>query len=385
MKNKNVNCFIVISLGSFLIYQGILGQSKNTNQNEINSVEQIQKSIDQTNLLLTGSKEEKKQLLKRLELLQSQILYRKELQEKFSAELQKTESEIRELNLQNSASLESQKLLEAEYAKLLKNKLIHRLTYNPILSLLHPGDIDKNVKQWYLLERIERERQHTLANLRSAKTNYYQLLNRLTEESFKQDSLLKSVKKEEENLQTDISKSKLLVNDLNSKESGLNAELIAYKKRKDEINKLIESSIKSISKSKSKNIVSKENVNIKYPLNDATIISRFGKNMDAGKSKLLIRNNGIDLQSKDPFVKVSANSEVVEIRKMPNQLYLLITKASNMFVVYSNLENVLLRNGEQVEQGVNLGKAVKNEEGYYELHFETWIEKTPVDPMQFLK
>jgi len=112
MKNKNVNCFIVISLGSFLIYQGILGQSKNTNQNEINSVEQIQKSIDQTNLLLTGSKEEKKQLLKRLELLQSQILYRKELQEKFTAKLQKTELEIRELKLKNSEGLETQKMLE---------------------------------------------------------------------------------------------------------------------------------------------------------------------------------------------------------------------------------------------------------------------------------
>jgi septal ring factor EnvC (AmiA/AmiB activator) len=385
MKNKCTYCFIICSFLFCLLYYGTYGQIKNSNQKESNSVEQIQKSIDQTNLLLSGSKEEKKQLLKRLELLQSQISYRKELQEKLTVELQKTESEIKALKLQNSTSVESQKLLEAEYAKLLKNKLIHRLTYNPILSLLHPGDIDKNVKHWYLLERIERERQNTLANLRSVKTNYYQLLNRLTNESFKQDSLLKTVKKEEENLQNDISKSQLLVKDLNTRETGLNADLIAYKKRKDELNKLIESSIKSISKSKNKTIASNDNLNIKYPLKDATIISRFGKNMEAGKSKLLIRNNGIDLQSKDPFVKISANSEVVEIRKMPNQLYLLITKANNMFVVYSNLENVLLRNGEKVEQGVNLGKAVKNEAGYYELHFETWIEKTPTDPLQFLK
>ncbi len=384
MKKQDLIYLIFIIL-SAIMFSRICGQSQNIKQKETNSVEQIQKSINQTNLLLSGSKEEKKQLLKRLELLQSQISYRKELQEKLSTELHSIESEIQELKRQNATSIGQQKLLRYEYAKLLKNKLIHRLTYNPILTLIHPGDMDESVKRWYLLERVEKERQNTLKNILIIKATYNQTLLKLTNKSYKQDSLLKSVKKEEENLLADISKSILLINDLNSKESGLNAELIAYKKKKDELNKLIEASIKTISKSKEKFKSSNSNVKIKYPLKEATIISRFGKNMEAGKSKLLIRNNGIDLQSNDPFVKVATSSEVVEIRKMPNQLYLLITKADNLFVVYSNLENVLLRNGEKVDQGVNLGKAAKNEEGYFELHFETWIEKTPLDPMQFLK
>jgi septal ring factor EnvC (AmiA/AmiB activator) len=373
---------ILCGLGLFLNLNGQVNTAKQADQTSIN---QIQKSIDQTNQLLTGSKEERKQLLKRLDLLQSQIIYRKELKEKFASELQSTQSEIQELKKQNESSIELLKILEREYSQLLKNKLIHRLTYNPILTLIHPGEMDEGIKRWYLLEKVERERQQTLKNLQAIKSSYHQSLAKLTAESNKQDSLLKSVGKEEQNILSDISNSKTLINDLNSKESGLNAELIAYKKKKDEMSKLIEASMKNISNTKEKNKLSTSVSKIKYPLKESTIISRFGKNMDGGKSKLLIRNNGIDLQSKNPFVSVSAGAEVVEIRKMPNQSYLLITRTGNLFIVYSNLENVLLRNGEKVEQGVNLGKAARNEEGFYELHFETWIEKTPLDPMQFLK
>ncbi len=377
--------FLTFLIGFSISVLEMEGQTTNTKRKDFGNIEQIQKSIDQTNQLLNGSKQEKEQLLKRLDLLQSQISYRKELQEKLSNELHQTDAEIQQLKKENSSSIEHVQILQKEYTQLLKNKLIHRLTYNPMLTLLHPGQLDENVKHWYLLERMEKERQQTLNHIHETKLNYNQTLESLTRESFKKDSLLKSVNKESERTLSDIAKSKEMIQDLNSKESGLNAALIAYKKKKDELNRVIEESMKSISKTKEHVKSGELKKDLKYPMNNATIISRFGKNMEGGKSKLLMRNNGIDLQSSDPFVKVSANSEVVEIRKMPNQSYLLITKSGNLFVAYSNLENILLRNGEKVEAGVNLGKASKNSEGYYELHFETWIEKTPMDPLKFLQ
>ncbi|MBK7360538.1 MAG: peptidoglycan DD-metalloendopeptidase family protein [Saprospiraceae bacterium] len=107
--------------------------------------------------------------------------------------------------------------------------------------------------------------------------------------------------------------------------------------------------------------------------------------MESGNKNLVIRNNGIDLQSQNPFVSAANPAEVVQIRKMPNQLYLLITKSDDNYIVYSNLNSVLLRNGERIESGTNIGQAAKNEQGFYELHFETWEGKTPTNPMKFLK
>ena len=45
---------------------------------------------------------------------------------------------------------------------------------------------------------------------------------------------------------------------------------------------------------------------------------------------------------------------------------------------------MLLRNGEKVETGMNLGKAFKNDQGLFELHFETWNGKNPQNPLLFL-
>jgi septal ring factor EnvC (AmiA/AmiB activator) len=379
----------IIWISIFLISVSLLsllvtGQNQSIKPKESSGIEQLQKAIDQTNQLLSGSHQEKEQLLKKLDLLQSQIGYRKELQSKLKSELQQTDSATLKLRYEYEHSADIHKSLLKAYRNSLKNKLIHRLTYNPLLAVLSPENIDGNVKRWYILERKERDQMQTLTNLRLARTTFHQTLGNLESESKKQDSLLRIFKNEEQELTKDIDKSKSLISNLNTRESGLNAELIAYKQRKVELNKLIESRIKNFTeKADSKKL--KSPVKVSLPLKNATIISRFGTNMDDGSSKLLIRNNGIDLQSSNPFVQVSTDAEVVEIRKMPNQKYLLITRANNLFVVYSNLENVLLKNGEQIIKGVNLGKAGRNDDGFYELHFETWMEKKAIDPMQFLK
>jgi septal ring factor EnvC (AmiA/AmiB activator) len=368
-----------------LLFLPSKGQEFQNSKQTSNKIKQLQKSIDQTNLLLSGSKEHKNQILKQLEVLQSQIFYRKELHKSISQEITAIDSQIvflKKQHIQNSKDLKER---QNEYIFLIKKKLLHRITHNPLLSLLNPVEIDTKVKKWYLIDRLEQKSRSSFINLQEIKTTYHTTLKQLESESFSRDSFLHATIQEEKNLTEDLTKMNQLINELSSKESILNKDLIAYKKQKDELKHFIESSIKNLTYSKESIRLIKSRLNLRYPMQNSTIVSRFGNNMDKGNSKLIIRNNGIDLQSVNPFVKVSIPSEVVEIRKMPNQLYLLITRSENLFVVYSNLETVLLKNGEKVDQGINLGKAKKTDDGIYELHFETWIEKNPVDPLVFLK
>ena len=172
---------------------------------------------------------------------------------------------------------------------------------------------------------------------------------------------------------------------MDSKEANLNATLTNYKRKKEALTKWIEASVHELVKTKTSTSKTNQIKRMRYPMQSPTIISRFGKNMESGNKNLVIRNNGIDLQSQNPFVSAANPAEVVQIRKMPNQLYLLITKSDDNYIVYSNLNSVLLRNGERIESGTNIGQAAKNEQGFYELHFETWQGKTPTNPMKFLK
>jgi len=376
----------LLMLFCFVLWQHHLYcQSNLTNKSKDSQIKEIQQAIDQTDLLIKQNKSEKNQLLKNLELYRSQISYRTELQTALHAELTATQSQLINLQEQNKTNIIKLQRFKEQYAVLVKNKLIHRMTYNPVLTLLHPEDLDAKVLKWYLLEKLEKQRLQTLDSLRSWNLVYTKNYQILKKELYTQDSLLKHIQVEEQNLKQDVTSSANLIKELEGKEANLNATLTNYKRKKEELNKWIEASVHELVKSKTPSAKVNQLKRMQFPMQSPTIISRFGKNMESGNKNLVIRNNGIDLQSSNPFVSAANPAEVVQIRKMPNQMYLLITKSDDNYIVYSNLSSVLLRNGEYIDRGTNIGKAAKNEQGYYELHFETWQGKVPENPMKFLK
>ncbi|MBK9720664.1 MAG: peptidoglycan DD-metalloendopeptidase family protein [Saprospiraceae bacterium] len=383
MKLKKIFLFYTLNI-IILINVQITAQNSIARNQNMNQINEIQKAINQTNDLLNSSKEEKRQLFKKLELLQSQIIYRRELKEKLNSELQVTNNKIKSFQIQNEENSTQLIKLQKEYSLLLKYKLIHRLTYNPLLTMMSPDNLDENVKRWYLIERIENQRIQILSSMKTWKSKYLHSLNNLNLESFKQDSLLKTVKEEEVKIISDLTSAKTLIQGLQTKELSLSAELLSYKKKKEQLSSWIKESIEGLNKKTDRAVLTNTKNIMKFPMEESAIISRFGKNIESGNKNLIIRNNGIDLQSSNPFVTAAMNAEVVQIRKMPNQLYLLITKNKNLYIVYSNLQSVLLRNGEKVETGMNLGKAFKNDQGLFELHFETWNGKNPQNPLLFL-
>ncbi|MBK8297024.1 MAG: peptidoglycan DD-metalloendopeptidase family protein [Saprospiraceae bacterium] len=375
---------LFIPIGIILWYQ-LTSQTNPANKPKDSQIKEIQQAIDQTGQLIKQNKSEKNQLLKNLELYQSQISYRTELQNALTNELATTQNELKNLQEQNKSNVLKLQRFKEQYAVLVKNKIIHRITYNPMLTLFHPEDLDAKVLKWYLLEKLEKQRIQTLDSLKTWNQLYTKNFQKLKLELNTQDSLLKNIQSEELRLKQDLSSSGLLIKELDSKEANLNATLTNYKRKKEALTKWIEASVHELVKTKTSTSKTNQIKRMRYPMQSPTIISRFGKNMESGNKNLVIRNNGIDLQSQNPFVSAANPAEVVQIRKMPNQLYLLITKSDDNYIVYSNLNSVLLRNGERIESGTNIGQAAKNEQGFYELHFETWQGKTPTNPMKFLK
>jgi len=381
---NRIRTLLFVTFG-LILWHKIESQFNPTNKSKDSQVKEIQKAIDQTDQLIKQNKSEKNQLLKNLELYQSQISYRTELQTALNAALASAQTQLINLQEQNNSNILKLQRFKKQYAVLVKNKLIHRMTYNPILTLLHPEDLDAKVLKWYLLEKLEKQRLQTLDSLKTWNQVYTINYQKLKLELNTQDSLLKHIQAEEQHLKQDLSSSANLIKELESKEANLNATLTNYKRKKEDLNKWIEASVHELVKSKAPASKKNQIKHMQFPMQSPTIISRFGKNMESGNKNLVIRNNGIDLQSNNPFVSAANPAEVVQIRKMPNQMYLLITKSDDNYIVYSNLSSVLLRNGENIDRGTNIGQAAKNEQGYYELHFETWQGKTPTNPMKFLK
>ena len=377
----NKTCFHIACL--------IIGTSSTVLMSQIppkgssNELKSIQNSILKTEQLIKNASVQKNAGLKQLELLQSQISYRTELQIALQEELKKISKDLQSLKVESSEQLKLMQKQQSDYFLLLKQKFIHRKTFNPLLSLIQPVELESKMRRWYILQHLENKIKFRLEELRRTNDAYNEHIQQLNKASFINDSLITASKVEQDGLLKDKNQIQKLIADLSSQSAGLNSSLVEYKRKKEELRKLIAGSIEKMPASTFKKTNLK--VALQFPMEYPTIISRFGNNMETGRSKLVIRNNGIDLQSTNPFVTAALDAEIIQIKKMPSQQYLIITRADQLYLVYSNLKNVLLKEGDKIQQGANLGQASMNENGQYELHFETWEGRKAVNPMQFLK
>ena len=53
--------------------------------------------------------------------------------------------------------------------------------------------------------------------------------------------------------------------------------------------------------------------------------------------------------------------------------------------LYSNCSDIQAEVGSAVKQGDRLGKMGANSSGTYQLHFETWKDEQPVDPLPLIQ
>ncbi|MBK8954833.1 MAG: peptidoglycan DD-metalloendopeptidase family protein [Saprospiraceae bacterium] len=349
--------------------------------------EQLQKitnKVKQTEKLLESAKGKKSNTLRQIELLNSQISYRNELLDVLKSNLEKNNKDLSEslriieenrINVQNTQKL---------YVDFLKKKLLHKITFNPVLSLLHQENLEHQVKRWYLLQWLEKNLLQTMTTLDSS----YQML------VFRQEELNAKTKVQKALVEVSQDENKCLLEDmvalqgmkkeLENLEGHLYKDLISYKTKKEEAARIISGNIRDLDHKSTKSSRNNEILKLNFPVNFPIITSRFGKNIESGNPNLVLRNNGIDIQSTGPFVKSAADAKVIQIRRLPSSDYLLITKTGNYYLVYSNLQSVLLKEGELLNKGTTLGKSSPNESGAYELHFEVWEGSKPTDPLKFM-
>lgn len=348
-------------------------------------LQDISKNIKNTEALIQQAKVKKWNILQQVDWLQSKRMYRNELLKGMNLALDKQNHLIQS----SESSLEKLKWeiekIKKAYVHLLKHKLIHRLISNPLLTLLHTEQIDVQVKKWYLIQQSEFNLLIALKQLDSMNSVLHREMGQLTTQYKEQDSLIQASKAEQACLEIELRDFHKLVDSMSTLESGLLAELKMYKQKRESMSSIISGEINH--KSKTYNASGPKNMKklFSYPVHFPTVVSRFGKNMAGGNPNLILRNNGIDIQSSSPFVKSASEGIVVQIRKMPTSDFLVIMRTEDYYLAYSNLESVLLKEGERVTQNVHIGKSMPNALGSFDLHFEIWKGNKPVDPMPFLQ
>jgi len=119
-----------------------------------------------------------------------------------------------------------------------------------------------------------------------------------------------------------------------------------------------------------------------WPVKSGEIIRQFGTQPHPTIKTVKITNNGID-------IRTDSESEVFSIFEglvagtqfVPGYLNMVIVQHGEYYTVYSNLEEIYVKRGDQLRSGETIGKVGSKKP---EVHFEVWREKQRLNPVDWV-
>lgn len=128
-------------------------------------------------------------------------------------------------------------------------------------------------------------------------------------------------------------------------------------------------------------------IQLTYPLNNATIVSSFGIHDHPTLKNVKIANNGIDIfSSSDSIVKSSTDGIVNSIIKLPTKTIAILIKTGSYFIVYSYLKNPLVKLNDTVYIGQPIAFVDNNytKYNYPVINLQLWLNTKKLNPKKFL-
>lgn len=361
---------------------------------------QLLEQIEATSKVLNETKVNKKSTINELQLIDEQISNRNNLISNIQNEILQTDETLAQLNESITYLDSSIVYLKTQYFHLLNASYRKNLLENKWLKLLNASSINDAFVRWRYIQQFE--------NYTKAKLNDLAIKQK---ELGIQKEELDQIKSQKEKLVTieeaqskDLLDEKALKNQLLKKieqtESQLKTELNNQRGQREQLNSAIEKIIQSeITKAATVTTTTKNDYSIalatsfeknkskfNWPLNNAKIISKFGKQAHPKLKSVTISNNGIDLISTvDNEVKTIFDGEVVGVTAVPGFDYMILVQHGAFYSVYSKVEKVFVSKGDKLTTGQSIGSASLGSDQHYSLHFELWQNKQKLNPELWLR
>lgn len=117
---------------------------------------------------------------------------------------------------------------------------------------------------------------------------------------------------------------------------------------------------------------------------EGTVIGYFGEQTHPLLEDIKYKNNGIDIICRsNSSIRSVFDGIVTQVLPIDNDNYLVIIRHDDYLTVYTQLTEVMVPAGMVVSKDTPIGKITKKENSV--LHFEIWHEKTPLNPLDWLK
>ena len=380
---------------------------------------QLEDEIRYTTELLEKTKASKQVSMEKLKILNQRIRSREALIATINGELSQIDMNIQVENVELDRMSKQLKSLKTDYARMIYHAYRNMNGRNKLMFIFSSRDFNQ---AW---QRMKYYQQYSEYRRRQAERieNTTQVINseRKDLEAKKQEKLNLFEAQQKEKVKLDLEKQEKArtVKDLTGKEkqlvSTLKTKQQAAARLQYEIEKLITAEIRASEERMHKTESSEKNTKgrivegpstyemtpnerqlsssfalnrgrLPWPCDRGFISGTFGEHPHPVLERVKIKNNGVDITTQpNSQVKAVFNGKVSKVMSFPNLNNVIIIRHGEYLSVYSNLDVVSVREGQDVTTRQAIGKVHTNvEEQKTELHFEIWKGKMIQNPESWL-
>lgn len=352
--------------------------------------ESLLREIENTNKLLQSKKSSRENAFQQINVLTKEISIRERIIDSYRVEIETLENRI-EINQSFINDLEADiKGSKEEYARLLKDSYRRRSSLDELVYFMSSNGFSDAYKRYRLLKEYSRYRKKHVEGLIDSQLRLKAYLLDVKSQMEQKEMVLKDIEKEFRALNDNQSQKRKLITDLKKEENWLLATLKDKEsKAKDLENRILE--IIKLSRSSSTAVTTGSDFSkfigkLIWPVKKGVIVSKFGEHEHPVLKNVLIKNNGIDIQTigSEDVLSVHAG-EVSRVISIPGYNNAVIIRHGNYLTVYANLKEIRVKQGQTVNSGHVVGQVFRetNDAGGI-LHFEIWNESQKLDPSKWI-
>jgi len=388
-------CFLCLCINAF-------GQSLEELRKQ---KEKTTSEIEYINNLLKETNSNAKASLNRLAVLERQIKLQDNLINNITGEIGYLDTSIQQ-NSKRIDSLSAElELVKLRYASMIRYANRNQNSNNQMLFLLSSQDFNQAYKRFIYLRQYADYRRKQADRILEFKASIGGQLLEFNKRKEEKQNLLVSKVKQTKIIEQQKVQQNDVYSDLQQKEKDLKKKLENQRKAElrleQEIERVISDEAKKVTRKKSKEpglaltpaekVLSGDFSNNKgkfpWPVQRGLITDHFGDHPHAVLKYVVVRNSGIDITTQaNAKARAIFKGEVTKVISIPGANFAVIIRHGNYLTVYSNLNDVFVKAGQNVDIKEEIGSVFtdQNDDNKTVLKFQLWHESTKLDPEDWL-
>ena len=419
--------FTVLLVLSLLVFHGALYSQQGKKSEKLKQTkERLEQEIKYTTELLEKTQKSKQVSLNKVKILRKQIKTRENLINAINQELQEMDVQLTYESMQVERMSKQLQDLKSEYARMIAHAYRTMNGHNKLMFIFSAKDFNQAYQRMKYYQQYSEYRKTQAARIQASQQQIDRHRHELATIRDQKIGLVGSQTKEKQKLDLEREENDKNVKGFSSQEKQLMATLKTKQQAAAKLNSEIEKAINAEIRASEERLRKKESMDKKnlakspadkakapastgkleltpvevklsssfsanqgklpWPCDRGFISESFGEHAHPVLKHVMVRNNGIDIMTDQGApVRSVFSGRISKVMSFQQLNKVVIIRHGEYLTVYSNLGDVIVKEGDEVKARQIIGKVEGSaEEQRQELHFELWKGKTILDPESWL-